>query len=109
MSRERMKCAVCDDEDALLTWNDLRGEASCHRCGTPYLMPGFHGRSSSSSPELAVMQDALKDLRGYWAETKKKNGLGTFLDLPSAIATARREFFAWLETRDKAKKKEDAA
>ncbi len=85
------QCLIC----ALpwdVEWNDMRGEASCVRCGTPYqlLLDG--------PPVITALAADIPILREYWHETERHNGLGRFLG-PPRYPENRAAFVEWLEER----------
>lgn len=83
-------CLVCSHPWEV-EWNDWRGEASCVRCGTPYLI-------FNDPVEITALPDDVPILRQYWHETQRHNGLGRFQG-PARYPENRADFVAWLKAR----------
>lgn len=91
-------CVVCDSE-RIVSFTDLHGQADCVRCGTPYLLAGYNDRTETV---CSLKDEALPLVRAYWTETRRSNGLGTYLSdeqysAGEDLAADRRAFTAWCD------------
>lgn len=100
---ERLACLVCDTADPTYSWTDYSGEGTCTTCGTPYQLKWGTLKEGESYPRINVRDDAIAMLRRYFAETKERNGHGTFMvmrDYPEAVRGAERFGEWWQEHKD---------
>lgn len=90
-------CIICGER--AWSWTDLHGQATCARCGTPYLtlLYDLDDRWIAGALRLlAVRGDLIPVLQRYWYEIGKDNGLGVNVSDPRRAAL-RAEFDKWLE------------
>ena len=90
------KCLVCDEPNPSFEWNDMHGEGSCFRCGTPYMIFRHDeaGLRLGGAPTSVYDESLLPILREYFLATGQHSGLGTFLGSPR-YPDRRRTHFEW--------------
>jgi hypothetical protein len=100
--QEIKPCLVCDDSEPRFSWTDKYGEGYCLKCGTPYQMVGGKIPEGETYPCCKIKKESLTLFRAYYQETKKPNGMGSFMiwrDYPDQLE-GRKAFNEWAKENE---------